>query len=48
MLARSPRPAATGNDSHDRLIALQADLADPACVELVIFGDTFPTQHWRK
>lgn len=45
---RGPRPEGTGEDVRDRLEALQADLSDPACVEIVVFGDDFPTQHWRK
>ena len=45
---RGARPAATGAGDTDRLNALQADLADPACIEIVVFGDAFPTQHWRK
>jgi hypothetical protein len=45
---RGPRPEATGNDALDRLNALQADLADPACFELIVGGDSFPTQVWRK
>ncbi len=45
---RSDRSPATGDDIADRLTSLQEDLADPKCVELVIFGDSFPTQVWRK
>lgn len=45
---RGPRAAPTGDDKVDRLKSLQADLADPACVEIVVFGDLFPTQRWRK
>lgn len=45
---RGSRPEATGNPFEDRLAALQADLADPACVEIIVFGDGFPTQTWRK
>ena len=45
---RGPRPAPTGDSAADQLAWLQADMADPACVELVIFGDGFPEQVWRK
>ena len=45
---RGPRPEPVGNDMADRLTFLQADLADPNCVALVVFGDGFPTQYWRK
>lgn len=45
---RGPRPAPTGDDIADRLTSLQADLTDPNCVSLVVFGDGFPTQYWRK
>ena len=42
------RPEPSGDDVADRLAHLQADLADPQCVALAIFGDGFPTQYWRK
>lgn len=45
---RSPRPIPTGDRFEDDLIALQADLNDPACVRLVTGGDGVPTQYWRK
>jgi hypothetical protein len=45
---RGPRPDPTGDDAADRLASLQADLADPACFELIVGGDSFPTQVWRK
>lgn len=45
---RGPRPAPTGDNAADNLAALQADLADPACVEIVVSGDSFRTAVWRK
>lgn len=45
---RGPRPEPTGDVYLDQLLALQADLADPACFEIIVGGDAFPTQVWRK
>jgi hypothetical protein len=45
---RGEREPPTGNDAADRLNSLQADLADPACTSIAVFGDAFPTQYWRK
>jgi hypothetical protein len=45
---RGERPELTGDDVTDRLESLQADLADPNCVSLAVFGDGFPVQYWRK
>lgn len=45
---RGPRTEPTGDNAADQLKALQEDLADPACVEIVVGGDDIPTQVWRK
>jgi hypothetical protein len=45
---RGPRSIPTGDQAADQLKALQEDLADPACVEIVVGGDDIPTKVWRK
>jgi hypothetical protein len=46
---RGPRPPATGNQVADLLTAIQADLMDPNCVELVVGADSLPQPIvWRK
>lgn len=45
---RGPRPETTGDEVKDNLAHLQADLADPNCVEIIVGGDSLPTQVWRK
>jgi hypothetical protein len=46
---RGSRPPGTGDQAADLLRAIQADLMDPNCVELVVGGDSLPQPIvWRK
>lgn len=45
---RGPRSASGSDAAADRLQALQEDLRDPACFELIVGGDGFPTTVWRR